>query len=194
MPATWPRRLPRARYVELPGEDHLPYVGDSARVVDEIRQFLVNLPDAVPPERALATVLSVRSAAPEFADVIRGELARQRGRELAGADSGSLVAAFEGPARAVRCALTIVGEARERGLAAKAGLHTGEIILARGGVGPAVDIAAAIADFADTHEVVLSSAVRNVVAGSGLRLTERGAHALCGQPEATALYVAGYPG
>ena len=182
------QRLPGANYVELSGDDHLPYVGDSTRVITEIKGFLSTLSDDAAPDRTLATVLSVTADAPGFAEVARREIAAWRGRELTGS---GVLAAFDGPARAVRCALAIGARTRALGVAASAGLHTGEIDLAGDTIGETGEIAAAVAGFAGPGEVIVSSAVRNLVAGSGLNFTDRGAHALHLLPEAVQLYAAG---
>jgi class 3 adenylate cyclase len=147
----------------------LPYVGDSARVIAEIREFLAHAPSEPVPDFSLATVLCIDCPAPEFRGFALDRIAEFGG--VARAESGRL-AVFDGPARAVRCALAIMRQARSIGVDAKAGLHTGEIALADKS-GAAIDLAAEVAALAGPHEVVVSSAVRNLVAGSGLGFAER---------------------
>jgi len=149
-----------AKYVELPGEDHLPYTGDGDSVVDEIEQ------------------------------IVRQELARFRRREVKNLGDGVL-ATFDGPARAVRCASSIAQTVQPLGITVRSGLHTGEIELKREDIGGiAVHIAARVAALAEPGESLVSSTVRDLVAGSGLRFADRAFHALRGLPEEVHLYTA----
>jgi class 3 adenylate cyclase len=194
--------IPGATYVELPGDDHLPWIGDSDRIVEEIRSFLNGLWEsggweAPEPDRVLATVLftdivGATAKAAEIGDrawrdlvvnhhaLVRRQLARFRGRELDTAGDG-FFASFDGPARAVRCACEIVKGVGELGLEVRAGVHTGECELIEGKVtGIAVHTGARIAAAAEGGEVLVSSTVKDLVAGSGLAFEERGEHSLKG--------------
>jgi len=187
-------RMPDAAYVELPGEDHLPYIGDSARVVAEIEKFLSTLPDTATPDSALATVMALGTEMTDRADalgaIVGREIARWHGRELSIPGNGWL-AAFDGPARAVRCAQMIGVEAQALGIATKAGLHTGEIATSGDATGETVELAMSIAGSADPNEIVASSAVRYLIAGSGLRFKDRDSPALPSLGETLQLYAVG---
>jgi len=193
-------RIPGARYLELPGEDHIPWVGDQDTLLDAIEEFLTGSVPARAVDRVLATVLfidivgSTRRAA-ELGDArwtelldafyiaVRRELDRHRGREIDTAGDG-LLATFDGPARAVRCAFAIQSAVRSLGLEVRAGVHTGEVELRDGGVkGIAVHIGARVAALAGDGEVWSSSIVRDLVPGSGLVFEDRGVHELKGVPE-----------
>ena len=194
--------IPSARYVELPGTDHVPfYERDIAdRIVDETEEFLTGSRSEPDVDRVLATVLftdivdSTKRAAElgdrqwralldRHDDTVRQELARFRGREVKTLGDGFL-ATFDGPARAVRCAASICESMRPLGIAVRSGLHTGEVELKRDDVaGIAVHIAARVAAEAEAGETVVSSTVRDLVAGSGLRFQDRGIRALKGLPE-----------
>jgi class 3 adenylate cyclase/pimeloyl-ACP methyl ester carboxylesterase len=196
-----------AKYAELPGIDHFPFVGDSDRIVDEIEEFLTGARHEAEPDRVLATVLftdivdSTRRAAAlgdrewravldRHDQVVREHLARFRGREVKNLGDGFL-ATFDGPARAVRCAAAIARDVRPFGIAVRSGLHTGEIELKRDDIGGiAVHIAARVADRAEPGESLVSSTVRDLVAGSGLRFADRGFQPLRGLPEDVHLYTA----
>jgi pimeloyl-ACP methyl ester carboxylesterase len=186
------QRVPGARYVELPGDDHLPYVGDSDRVLAEIETFLTQAPSGAAPDRKLATVLALSIGGPvgaELSAVVGAEIARFRGRELAAAP-GQLLAAFDGPARAIRCGLAIAERARALGIAAHGGLHTGAVPARGDAGGETAAIAARIAERAGPGETLVSGTVRDLVAGSGLRFEDRGRHPLPGAPEPLSVYAA----
>ena len=152
-------RLPGARVVELPGPDHLPWEGDQEDVLREIEAFLADLHTEPEPEVVLTTILDA-----EATDAAEA-LTRFRGVTL-DAPPGRLRASFDGPARAIRCALA---------LGVRAGIHTGECELHNGTLsGPAVDIAAGVAAAAAPGEVLTTSTVHDLVAGSGIHFTERG--------------------
>ena len=120
---------------------------------------------------------------------MRRELAAFRGREVDTAGDG-LLATFDGPARAIRCACSVRERVRALGLRVRTGLHTGECEIVGGGmVGIAVHIGARIAALAGPDEVLVSSTVKDLVAGSGLRFGDRGTHTLKGVPEAWHLFV-----
>lgn len=162
--------IPGSRFAELPGEDHLPFVGDQDAILGEIRTFVEDLrPEAVP-ERVLATVLCLNLGleSAEFAASVKREMQWHRG-EMARTLRGEAVL-FDGPARAIRCASAVTGLARRRGVAARAGLHTGECDRAKDGsvAGVAVEIACQVLDCAAPGEVLVTSTVRDLVAGSGI--------------------------
>jgi pimeloyl-ACP methyl ester carboxylesterase len=197
--------IPGARYVELPGIDHLPFVRDAEAVLEEIEEFLTGVRPAPEPDRVLATVmftdivgsteLAARLGDRRWRDLldahhaaVRRELARFRGREVKTAGDGFL-ATFDGPARAVRCAEVISATIRTLGIEVRAGLHTGEIELIGEDVGGiAVHVGARVAAEAGPSEVLVSSTVKDLVAGSGLRFDDRGVHGLKGVPEEWRLF------
>jgi pimeloyl-ACP methyl ester carboxylesterase len=191
--------IPGARYVELEGADHLPVVGDQDALLDEVEEFLVGSRRATEAERALATVLftdivaSTEKAA-ELGDrgwralierhdaAVRRQLGLYRGREVKTLGDGFL-ATFDGPARAIRCACSLQGEVASLGVEVRAGIHTGEVELIGEDVGGmAVNIGARIGALAEPGEVLVSSTVRELVVGSGLEFTARGARTLKGAP------------
>jgi len=198
------QRVPGARYVELAGADHLPWVGDTDAVVREVEQFVTGLWsdggwEAADPDRVLATVLftdivGATEHAAELGDrawrelleahhaVVRRQLVRFRGTEIDTAGDG-FFASFDGPARAVRCACAVVEAVRELGIDVRAGLHTGECELVGDKVaGIAVHTGARVAAQADSGEVLVSSTVKDLVAGSGIRFEDRGVCVLKGVP------------
>jgi class 3 adenylate cyclase len=200
-------RIPGARYVELPGEDHSPSV-DSEAIVGEIAEFLTGARPSVESDRILATVLftdivgSTERAATlgdrvwrvlleRHHGLVRAELTRWRGREVNTAGDGFL-ATFDGPARAIRCAAAVREAVRSFGLEIRAGLHTGECELAEGGQvsGIAVHLGARIAGLAGTGEILVSSTVKDLVAGAGIAFEDRGEHVLRGVPDRWRLYAA----
>ncbi|HEX3255497.1 MAG TPA: adenylate/guanylate cyclase domain-containing protein [Gaiellaceae bacterium] len=192
-------RIDGARYVELPGEDHLPFLGDQDEILDEIEEFLTGVRRGPEPDRVLATVLftdivgSTEKAAAvgdrRWREVleahhaaVRRELERFRGREIDTAGDGFL-ATFDGPARAIRCAIAIRDAVESVGLAVRAGLHTGECEMRGDGVsGIAVHMGARVAALAEPGEVLVSSTVKDLVAGSGIEFEDRGVHELKGVP------------
>jgi len=198
------RTIPGAHYVELPGEDHVPWF-DPDETIAEIREFLTGTREASTPDRMLATVLftdlvASTARAADLGDrrwrdlveqhhaAVRRELGRYDGREVDTAGDG-FFATFDGPARAIRCAQAIVGSVRSFGLDVRAGLHTGEVEVADGKVaGIAVNIGARVAALAEGGEVLVSSTVRDLVAGSGLEFAERGSAELKGVPGEWRLY------
>ncbi len=188
-----------ARFVELPGQDHLGFIGDQDALVAEIQEFLTGVREAPEPDRVLATVLftdivnsTERAAAlgdSRWRDlleahnaVIRRELARFRGREIDTAGDGFL-ATFDGPARAIRCAEAIVVAVHQLGLEVRTGVHTGEVELTGDKVGGiAVHIGARVAASARAGEILVSRTVVDLVAGSRLSFADRGARQLKGVP------------
>lgn len=192
-------RIPGARFVELAGADHIPFVGDADALLDEIQEFLTGVRPPREPDRVLATVMFIdivgsTERAAEMGDhrwrdlleayhgLVRKELATFDGRKIDFAGDGFL-ATFDGPARAIRCACAIRAEAARMGLAVRAGLHTGECELIGGEVGGiAVHIGARVGAKAGPGEVLVSSTVKDLVAGSGIRFSDGGVHALRGVP------------
>jgi DNA-binding SARP family transcriptional activator/class 3 adenylate cyclase/alpha-beta hydrolase superfamily lysophospholipase len=199
--------IPGARVVELPGTDHLPWEGDQDKLLDPIERFLSGIQDELEPNRVLATLLFTdlvgsTAKAAELGDhawqdlltrhnrVVRAQLARFRGREIDMAGDG-VFATFDGPARAVRCAAAIRDGLKAIGLDARAGVHTGEIEQTNDGVrGIAVHTAARISAAAHAGEVLVSSTVKDIVAGSGIAFEERGEHQLQGVPGSFHLFSA----
>jgi class 3 adenylate cyclase len=191
--------IPGAKYVELQGPDHLPWLADSDIIVDEIAEFLTGARPVAEPDRVLATVLftDIVGATEKAASLgdrrwhdlldqhhaaVRRHLARFRGREIDTAGDGFL-ATFDGPARAVHSACAIADEVRRLGLEIRAGLHTGECEVMGDKLGGiAVHTGARVASLAGPGEVLVSSTVKDLVAGSGLRFADRGNHALKGVP------------
>jgi class 3 adenylate cyclase len=199
--------IPGAKFVELPGVDHVPFNEPDMvdRIADEIEEFLTGSRSEVEADRVLATVLftdivdSTKRAA-ELGDrqwralldrhdaAVRTQIGRFRGHEVKSLGDGFL-ATFDGPARAVRCAAAIAGTVQPLGLTVRSGLHTGEIELMREDIGGiAVHTAARVVAMAAPGETLVSSTVRDLVAGSGLRFEDRGRHALRGLLEEVHLY------
>jgi len=191
--------IPGARYVELPGVDNFVWAGDQDATLDEIQDFVTGVRPAPTPRRALATVLftdivdSTRRAA-ELGDRkwrrLLDEHYRVTGRQLDRFDGhqvktvgDGVLATFDGPARAVRCAAAIRDGVGELGVDMRAGLHTGEIELEADDIaGLAVHIGARISALADAGEILVSSTVKDLVVGSGLEFDDRGTRELKGVP------------
>jgi pimeloyl-ACP methyl ester carboxylesterase len=191
--------IPGAKYVELSGGDHLFFAEDADPLLAEIQEFLTGVREAGEAERVLATVLFVdivgstehavrlgdrrwRDLLDAYYRAVRGELARFRGREIDTAGDG-LFAMFDGPARAIRCACSIRDAVHPLGLAVRVGVHTGECEVIGPKIGGlAVHIGARVTAAAGVDEVLVSSTVKDLVAGSGLRFEDRGAHTLKGVP------------
>jgi class 3 adenylate cyclase len=198
--------IPGAKLVELSGVDHLPYLGDSGAILDEVQEFLTGVRPPPEHDRVLATVLftdivgsTERASAlgdrawKELLErhhaLVRQELSRFRGHEIDTAGDGFL-ATFDGPARAVRCAQAIVEAVRAIGMEVRAGVHTGEVELMGERVGGiAVHIGARVAAMAAPSQVLVSGTVRDLVAGSGIEFEDRGAFALKGVPGEWRLFV-----
>jgi class 3 adenylate cyclase/pimeloyl-ACP methyl ester carboxylesterase len=199
--------IPGARYVELPGIDHLPWAGDSDAVLGEIEEFLTGKRSAPETDRVLATVMFTdivgsTKRASELGDArwrellaahhaaVRDELARSRGREVKTLGDGFL-ATFDGPARAIRCGQAIAASAESLGLQVRVGVHTGEVVLIGDDVGGiAVHIAARVGALAGPCEVLASSTTRDLVAGSGISFLDRGACQLAGIEDEWRLFTA----
>jgi class 3 adenylate cyclase len=198
-------RVPGAKLVELPGIDHIPWVGDQDALLDEVEEFLTGTRPHATVDRVLATVLFTdivgsTTLAAELGDrrwrdllqsyytLARREVDRGRGREIDTAGDG-LFASFDGPARAIRCASAIVSAVRSLGITVRAGLHTGECeVIGEKIGGIAVHIGARVAAMAGPGEVLVSHTVRDLVAGSGIRFEDRGTHELKGMPGAWPLF------
>ncbi len=191
--------IPNASFVEAPGADHLPFVGDIDALLDPVQEFLTGAPPAVEIDRVLTTILVIdivgstghatelgdlrwRSLLERYRMVVRQEFERFRGDERNVTGDG-FVATFDGPARAIHCARAIVQAARPLGIEARAGLHTGECTLTGNELdGIAVHIAARVMAFASASEIVVSGVVKDLVAGSNLGFSNRGRHTLRGVP------------
>ncbi len=198
-------KIPGSRLVELPGADYLPWIGESEALLGEIEEFLTGVRHAPESNRVLATVLftdivgSTERAAglgdqawkgllSQHHERARREIALHRGIERDTAGDG-FFATFDGPARAVRCAQAIGKAVRDLGLEIRAGCHTGEVELAEDDVqGIAVHIGARVAALAAASEVLVSSTVKDLVAGSGLIFEDAGKHELKGVPDRWHLY------
>jgi class 3 adenylate cyclase len=199
--------IPRAKYVELPGTDHMVLDQETQDIIaDEIEEFITGSRRHLEPDRVLATIMftdivgSTRRAAEvgdarwrellgNFYALLRKELTAFRGREVRTAGDG-LLATFDGPARAIRCARSMREKIRPLGLQVRTGLHTGECELIDDDIGGiAVHIAARVAALAESDEVLVSSTVKDLVAGSGLQFLDRGAHNLKGVPGDWRLFV-----
>jgi class 3 adenylate cyclase len=199
-----------ARFIELPGVGHLSLGAGGTRIQEEIERFLTDVWQAggwqdAEPDRTLATVLFTdivestaraikvgdrhwRELLERHHVLVRRELLRFRGSEIDTAGDG-FFATFDGPARAIRCACAIVDGMRELGLPIRAGLHTGECEMADGKVvGIAVHTGARVAAQADANEVLVSSTVKDLVAGSGIGFIDRGVRELKGIPGEWRLY------
>jgi class 3 adenylate cyclase len=200
------RNVEGSRFVELPGADHLPWI-DGDDILDEIQEFLTGVREPAEPDRMLATVLFTdivgstdrarelgdrrwRDLLERHNDVVRRDLERFRGVEVDTAGDG-FFATFDGPARAIRCARAIVEDVRGVGLDVRSGLHTGECELSGNAVrGIAVHTGARVASLAGPGEVLVSSTVKDLVAGSGIDFADRGLHELKGIPGEWRLYAA----
>jgi class 3 adenylate cyclase len=194
-----------ARLVELGGDEHLPWAGDSEPIIEEIEEFVTGSRHALVADRVLATVLFTdivgsttraaslgdaewRALLERHRELVRAELTRWRGREVVTTGDGFL-ATFDGPARAIRCAKAILEAVRPLGVELRIGLHTGEIELMGddvGGIG--VHIGARVGALAGAGEVLVSRTVVDLVAGSGIEFADRGEHELKGVPGGWQLY------
>jgi class 3 adenylate cyclase len=203
------RQIPNAKYVELPGNDHLVWVGNTERVMDEAEEFLTGSRHTPEPDRVLATVLftdivgSTKKAEAigdrawhdlldRHNEIVRREILRHRGREVKTTGDGFLIT-FDGPARSIRCSLAISEAVEDLGLQVRAGLHTGEVEVTDNDLsGIAVHIASRIAAMAQPGQVLVSSTVRDLVAGSNIRFRDEGSQRLKGLEERVRLFAAGH--
>jgi class 3 adenylate cyclase len=194
-----------AKTVELPGEVYFPYRGDQDAILAEVEEFLTGVRPSSSPDRVLATVLftdivgSTQTAAnvgdrrwrdllAQHDTVSRTEIERERGRLIKSTGDG-VMATFDGPARAVRCACAIRDAVRNSDIKIRAGVHTGEIELMDHDVGGiAVHIAQRVSSLANTSEILVSRTVVDLVAGSGLEFNDRGEHTLKGVPRSWRLF------
>jgi class 3 adenylate cyclase len=201
-------QIPGARYVELPGIDHTLLAGDPDAVIDEVEEFLTGARRAAEVDRVLATVMFTdivgsTARATDLGDsrwrtlleahtaIVRRELDRFGGREVKTLGDG-MMATFDGPARAIRCAQAAVRTVREIGLDIRVGVHTGEVEVVDEDdiAGVAVHIAARVGALAGPGEVLVSSTVKDLVAGSGIVFNDRGEHELKGIPDRWRLFAA----
>lgn len=208
---TLARRIPNARYLEVPGSDHLPWVGANAdEIVEAIEEFLTGSKSASAIDRVLATVVftdivdsTIRAG--QLGDrqwrdlldthdrVVRQELARFRGREVKRLGDGFL-ATFDGPARAIHCAVAMRDTLERIGVPIRVGIHTGEVEFVSDDVrGIAVHIAARVSSLASAGDILVSRTVRDLVAGSGIDFEDLGTHVLKGIPDSWQIYRARNP-
>ncbi len=182
-------KIPGARYVELEGDNHIPFLGDWQTIVDEVEEFLTGQRSQREPDRVLAAILftdivgSTQKAAEvgdrrwkelldQHDEIVRAELARANGKLIKSVGDGVL-ATFDGPARAIRCACRIRDRLAELGLKSRAGLHVGEVELRGEDVGGiAVHIGARVAEKAAPGELLVSGSVPPLIAGSGISFSE----------------------
>jgi hypothetical protein len=176
-------RIPGALFVELPGEDHLPFVGDQELMLDEIERFVTGAPARPPLDRVLATILHAcveGSGVHAFLEHAVRECDWFRGRALSTA-AGHLVAAFDGPARAIRCASALTDAGARFNVRVRVGLHTGECTIdGDEASGPPVELAANIASRAAASETLVSRTVFDIVGDAGLPFEDRGAYEIPG--------------
>jgi pimeloyl-ACP methyl ester carboxylesterase/class 3 adenylate cyclase len=202
--------IPGAKYVELKGADHLPWFGDSEAVLDQVEEFLTGVRPTMTTERVLSTILFVdivgsterarslgdarwRDLLASFHAEVEQDLGRFGGHLIDTAGDG-VFSSFDGPARAVRCAMAIRERVARLGIAIRAGVHTGECEIAGGKLaGIAVHTGARVAAAADSGEILVSSTVKSLVAGSGLRFASRGRRLLKGLEEELELFAVGSP-
>ncbi len=199
-------RIPGARLVTTPGAQYLPWLVPEA--IDQVEQFLTGVPPTPLADRVLATILFTdlvgsTDRARALGDrawgelleqhhaLVRHELERFRGEEIDTAGDGFL-ALFDGPGRAIRCALEICAALRELGLGVRAGVHTGEVERPRGGKprGIAVHLGARVAGRAARGEVLVTATTHDLVAGSGIEFHDRGKHQLKGIDQPWHLFTA----
>ena len=183
--------IPGSRYVELSGDDHLPFVGNQDEILDEIERFVHGAHAASDYDRVLATVMSVQlddvesfrgraELSERTREFIREQLELFRGREAA-YGNGKMLATFDGPARAIRCAKAIVDAASRLEVPVRTGIHTGECDRVGDAYsGFAVDLASRIADRSKLDEILVSRTVKDLVAGSGLKFEEHGVESFDG--------------
>lgn len=201
-------KIAGARFVEVPGADHFLNAQGSEMILDEIEEFVTGMRPTATHDRVVTTVMftdivgSTEHAAAmgdrAWSDllerhhrIVRREVVRHRGVEVDTAGDG-FFATFDGPARAIRAAGSIVERVADLELSVRVGLHTGEVEIVGADVaGLAVHIGARIADLAEPSEVLVSRTVKDLVAGSGIEFVERGAHRLKGVPDEWQLFGVG---
>ena len=200
--------IPDAKLIELPGEDHLVFSQDVDRITDEIEEFLTGVRTGSDPDRVLTTLLFTdivdsttraaemgdrrwRDLLDQHHDLVRAELDRFGGREITTTGDG-FFARFDSPAQAVRCALSATDGITSLGVQIRAGVHTGEVEVRGADLGGlAVHIGARVAAAAQPGEVLVSSTVKDLLAGSGVPFEDRGEYELKGVPGAWHLWAAG---
>jgi class 3 adenylate cyclase len=201
-------RIPNAKLVELPGIDHLYFIGEGTdQILDEMSKFLTGTDAAMVTDRVLATMLFLdivgsteravamgdeawRELLNAYYALVRKELARFRGREIDTAGDG-FFATFDGPGRAIQCAFAVTENIRRLNLEVRAGVHTGECELIGENVGGiAVHIGARVMSLAGANEVLVSSTVKDLVAGSGFQFQDWGLKTLKGVPGEWHIYAA----
>lgn len=183
--------IPACKYVELGGTDHLPFVGEQDEILDEIEEFLTGVRQNAEYDRVLATVVNIKIVNPHTQAIERGaedwlgllegshiyvqrQLQLFKGKEVS-FDENGVLATFDGPARALRCAVAITYSARRLGVRVKTGVHTGECDVFEGKYGGvAVEIAQHIAEESALGEILASRTVKDLVAGSGINFIEYG--------------------
>jgi class 3 adenylate cyclase len=200
-------RIPDARLVELPGADGVLVTEHAGEILDRTEEFLSRIPGGSTPDRVLATglftdIVNSTDRASSMGDrrwkavlethdeITREQVARHQGRFIESTGDG-ILATFDRPGRAIRAAGAIQESIRALGIDVRAGLHAGEIELREGGHrvgGIAVNIAARVAATAAAGEILVSSTVKDLVAGSGVEFTDRGLHGLKGVPDAWRLF------
>jgi pimeloyl-ACP methyl ester carboxylesterase/DNA-binding winged helix-turn-helix (wHTH) protein len=178
--------IPGARFVELPGHDHLPFVGDQTVLLDAIESFLAGARAPLEPHRMLATILCAAAhpghgrpvLGSQIESIVAAESARFGGKVI-GSDGPHALAVFDGPARAIRCGCAIAETAQAAEMPLSVGLHTGECdLVATAAGGLVADIVSRIAALGERGDVLVSRTVVDLVAGSGLHFTDRGSHQL----------------
>lgn len=180
--------IPGSKYVELDGIDHLPFVGEQDEILDQIEEFLTGMRHAEEHDRVLATVLSVKivdgaddQAFARAQAHIRRQLELFKGREVPFEENDGVLATFDGPARAIRCAAAINSAADRLGVKLKTGLHTGECdVIDKKYSGYAVELAQKIADAAEPASTLVSRTVKDLVAGSGISFDDHGVRSFKG--------------
>jgi class 3 adenylate cyclase len=200
-------RIPGAKFIEYPGNSHSIMLNDMETVLSDIHEFITGERPIDTFDRVLATVLffdiasstertaalgdtAWRNVLNSYYTIVRKELSRFRGKET-NTTGDSFVATFDGPARAVRCALAVAVAVRQLGIEVRAGVHTGECELMGDNIGGiAVHAGARIMAKAEPGSVIVSSTVKDLVAGSGITLQDLGVHELKGVPGQWGLFSA----
>jgi class 3 adenylate cyclase len=198
-------RIPNARFVELAGEDHIPWVGDQDPILDAIKELLTGEQPEVETDRVLATILFTdivestivahrlgdqawKALLDRHDQLCEDSIRRHRGRLIKSTGDGVL-ATFDGPSRGIACAREIADRARALGVHVRCGLHTGECeFRGEDAAGVAVHLAARVSALAAADEVLVSRTVRDLVSGSGFEFADRGDHVLKGFPETWRIY------
>lgn len=182
--------IPGAHYVELPGTDHLPWVGNNCKeITSVIENFVQGDSDPLVPESILTTIICIEMTDSDdrFTDdtikddvnaAMRHRITRYRGNEIV-SEAGRTIATFDGPARAIHCAIDILNKLGSFDVSMRAGMHIGEVELSNGRVsGVTVDIARELVTLADENQVIVSRTITDLVAGSGIDFKQHGTHNL----------------